>query len=143
MNSDKFDHRTEQNISGESHQIAGRDFILNGGYSPHPNNPKLMSCKECGKPGISQSADICPVCQYNFAADRALAAERSQQEIKDFFAQVTFIIMIVLFGTFVLDDRTDYGVLNSFVVSVFAMGLLFSGWCFLKAHLTTWLKQRR
>ena len=71
------DSKVHQKISGKRHQIAGRDIINYWtGFTPHPDNPNLMECYMCHRPGVSIGADVCPDCGHNFATDR----ERAYQD---------------------------------------------------------------
>tara|TARA_B100001778_G_scaffold12095_1_gene9464 strand:+ start:491 stop:952 length:462 start_codon:yes stop_codon:yes gene_type:complete len=148
VSSDQRRHTAEvrQVIKGEGHQIAGNDIHNHTRieeYDPPADSPYLQPCKACGWRGVAVNASECRKCGYNYALDRAMAAERSRRETEQFFFLVGMTILVIVIGTNLTTHATSLGFLDAIAVCGVAAVAAWGGWFWLSAWWSVKLKRFR
>ena len=135
-----------QVIQGEGHQIAGNDIHNHPRveeYDPPAESPYLQPCKACGWGGVAVNASECRKCGYNYALERADAAEESRRETEQFFFWVGMTILLIVIGANVTTHATSLGFLDAIAVCGFAAVAAWGGWFWLCAWCSVKLKRFR
>lgn len=137
------DHRVRQRISGEGHQIAGHDIINHWpGFIPDPDNPNLMKCYMCHRPGVSIGADVCPDCGHNFATDRERAYQEAlaarQRKIEKLAWSGFALLAILVYAPGLIVGYFHISIHAAWVLTLSAIVLGATGWLFAPVIRLMW-----
>lgn len=137
-------NQLSQSIEGNHNQVAGNDIINEGdGFRPDPNNPNLMACHQCDWPGLSRLAITCPKCGYDHAKERQEKLEQQLRKQQTWNAVVGCLMFVWFVLTVNLSARTDLNIAVSGVTVILVAGSAWIGWCYVTAHIETWVKTRK
>lgn len=135
-----------QRVSGHNNQVAGRDIIIHvqdvQGDKPSPDNPHLISCPACERPGIHREADKCPRCMYSFENERLRVKAEERRKREQGLRLLALLGFGVLIGAVFVSQTFNEGILRSLgwggviVLTVYAGGLWL--WVQISAGMRRW-----
>lgn len=143
--SDDEKHSVRQDIGGSGHQIAGRDIVnKNGGwFEPDPDNPNLMNCIRCGRPGLSKTAYECPDCGHSYLAEAIAEQERARQGLDSLGGLLVGGGLLSLMGAMQLSHWLGLSLLEGIVTMLIILVGLWMAWVYIMVRLELWWANRK
>lgn len=120
----------------ESRQVAGNDIHNHTQieeYKPPGDSPLLYACKACGWPGVAVNADKCGKCGFNYALERAEAAERQRRESQSLVYWLGVAALVIYVGAVVLMHAVSLGFLDALATSFVGVLAAWGGWIWLSS----------
>lgn len=135
-----------QNIPGQSNQVAGRDFIINApgdqDDKPAPDNPNLITCPACERYGVFRGADLCPYCNYSFLNDQ-LAAQAEARSVRDKGrVMLSLLALGALVAAVQISTRFEVSFWMGLMCGAMIALLVYGGGLWLLVRFNTWYKFR-
>jgi len=120
----------------DGRQVAGNDIHNHtqiAEYKPPGDNPLLHDCKACEWPGVAVNAEKCGKCGYNYALERAEAAERQRRESEALIYWLGFTALVIYVGAVALMHAVSLGFFDALAVSFVGALAAWGGWVWLSS----------
>ncbi|WP_305965672.1 hypothetical protein [Marinobacter salsuginis] len=128
---------TDQTFEGPVGQVAGNDIHNHTQveeHKPPEDSPLLYACKACEWPGVAVNADKCGKCGFNYALERAEAAERQRRDSESRIYWAGVSILAIYVGAVALMHAVSLGFFDAIAVSFVGALIAWGGWVWLSAR---------
>tara|TARA_R110000823_G_scaffold290928_1_gene409192 strand:- start:872 stop:1354 length:483 start_codon:yes stop_codon:yes gene_type:complete len=125
----------------DGRQVAGNDIHNHtqiAEYKPPGDSPLLYACKACGWPGVAVNAEKCGKCGFNYALERAEAAERQQRDSESLIYWLGVAALVIYVGAVALMHAVSLGFFDAIAVSFVGALAAWGGWIW----LSTWCSMK-
>ncbi|PHS47256.1 MAG: hypothetical protein COB05_09745 [Marinobacter sp.] len=120
----------------DGRQVAGNDIHNHTQveeYKPPGDSPLLYACKACDWPGVAVNAEKCGKCGYDYALERAEAAERQQRDSQSLVYWLGVAALVIYVGAVALMHAVSLGFFDALATSFVGVLAAWGGWIWLSS----------